>query len=547
MRLLVTFFAFLLSAALYGQNDYSMSFDGVDDYVSTSTDIFTNSDVQRGTVSCNVNLNDTLGDRHIFSLEGYVDIGLRKANSSVISCSWPLTSINAVSDGSSLCGGTGVYYPINLISNTNEWINISITWDGVSFIKMYIDGDLVSSSIPSSPPEIDNLSRSLTFGVHSSFNWSNYLEGNLDNIQLWDIPLSSQEIGQYISCPPVGNESGLIGLWDFEEASGFTVFDQTANGNDVTIHGATWSTEVSEQNCVFCTDPLACNYNPYAFEDDGSCDYTCCPGPGCCDEGLQWDWELSLCQDLNPTDTNLDGCTDLNDLMDILAAYGDCAVTEAEFTCGDEIEHEGYNYSTVQIGDQCWFSENCRYLPEVSPSSEGSETAPYYYVYDYEGTDVTAAMATANYDTYGVLYNWPAVMAEGVCPSGWHIPSDEEWQTMEMSLGMSEADAADTGWRGTGEGYQMKSTSGWNNNGNGSNSSGFTGLPGGYRSGGYLGGIQGYFGGFPNYRYSWTASEAGSSNNDSASWARLLYEYNDNVGRGDYTTDMGYAARCVRD
>jgi hypothetical protein len=95
--------------------------------------------------------------------------------------------------------------------------------------------------------------------------------------------------------------------------------------------------------------------------------------------------------------------------------------------CGDGIMHEGFDYETVQIGDQCWFSENCRYLPEVSPSNEGSETEPYYYVYDYQGTDVAAAKATSNYETYGVLYNWPAVMTEGICPSGWHIPSDGEF------------------------------------------------------------------------------------------------------------------------
>ena len=102
------------------------------------------------------------------------------------------------------------------------------------------------------------------------------------------------------------------------------------------------------------------------------------------------------------------------------------------------ITHQGYEYDIVEIGGQCWFAENCRYLPEVSPSSEGSETDPYYYVYGYEGTDVASAMSTSNYATYGVLYNWPAVMTEGICPSGWHIPSDGEWQTMEMSLGMSE-------------------------------------------------------------------------------------------------------------
>jgi uncharacterized protein (TIGR02145 family) len=203
--------------------------------------------------------------------------------------------------------------------------------------------------------------------------------------------------------------------------------------------------------------------------------------------------------------------------------------------CGDLVSHEGYDYSTVQIGDQCWFSENCRYLPSVSLSSASSTTDPYYYVYGYEGTDVTAAQATSNYSTYGVLYNWPAVITAGICPSGWHIPSDGEWQTMEMSLGMSEADASSTGWRGSPVGDYMKSTSGWNNNGNGSNSSGFTGLPGGFRySGGFLGiGDSGYW---------WSASESGSG-----SWLRGLGSSRDGVARNFDNRSNGFSARCVRD
>jgi len=343
-----------------------MSFDGVDDYISTSNDVFTNSDIQQGTVSCNVNLNDTLADRHIFSLEGYVDIGLRKANSSVINCSWPLTSINAVSDGSSLCGGTGVYYPINLISNTNDWINISITWDGVDFIRMYIDGVLVSSSIPNSFPNVDATNRPITFGVHSSFNWSNYLGGNIDDIHLWDIPLSPQEIEQYISCPPVGNESGLIGLWIFEEGSGSTVYDQTANGNNGTINGATYSIDTPEQNCVGCIDPVSCNYIPYATVDNGSCDYTCCPGPGCCLDGQNWDWDLMGCVITNPTDSNLDGCTDLNDLMDILSAYGDCALSEVNYSLSfdgvddwvDLGNSNDFDFSNSSLSIMCWVNIN---------------------------------------------------------------------------------------------------------------------------------------------------------------------------------------------
>jgi uncharacterized protein (TIGR02145 family) len=205
------------------------------------------------------------------------------------------------------------------------------------------------------------------------------------------------------------------------------------------------------------------------------------------------------------------------------------------FVCGDLVSHQGYGYSTVQIGEQCWFAENCRYLPSVSPSSAGSETSPYYYVYDYEGTDVAAAQATTNYETYGVLYNWPAVMTEGICPSGWHIPSDGEWQIMEMSLGMSEADASSTGWRGAPVGDYLKSTSGWNNNVNGTNSSGFTGLPGGFcYSGGFL-----HSG---DYGYWWSSSEFGSD-----SWKRSLNYNHDDVTRDEYSQDSGFSARCIKD
>ena len=136
------------------------------------------------------------------------------------------------------------------------------------------------------------------------------------------------------------------------------------------------------------------------------------------------------------------------------------------------------DYDIVEIGYQCWFAENCRYLPSVGPSNEGSETDPYYYVYDYEGTDVAAAQATTNYATYGVLYNWPAVMTEGICPSGWHIPSDGEFTELTDFLGGESV----AGGKMKEAGYDH-----WNSPNTGAtNSSGWTGLPGGYRySGGF--------------------------------------------------------------
>ena len=186
------------------------------------------------------------------------------------------------------------------------------------------------------------------------------------------------------------------------------------------------------------------------------------------------------------------------------------------------VTHQGYEYDIVAIGDQCWFAENCRYLPEVSPSGEGSETEPYYYVYGYEGTDVTDAQATANYATYGVLYNWPAVMTEGICPTGWHIPSDGEFtEFTELTDFLGGVSVA---------GGKMKDNIQWD----GTNSSGWTGLPGGYRhSGGFDDiGTEGHW---------WSASESGYY-----SWRRSLYT-NDAVTPSFVYRNIGFSARCVRD
>lgn len=103
---------------------------------------------------------------------------------------------------------------------------------------------------------------------------------------------------------------------------------------------------------------------------------------------------------------------------------------------------DGNTYKQVQIGTQIWMAENLKYLPSVNNSSYYSNTSPYYYVYDYEGYNVNEAKSTFNYNTFGVLYNWPAAMnghtsshaipsgVQGVCPSGWHLPSKGEWENL---------------------------------------------------------------------------------------------------------------------
>ena len=123
---------------------------------------------------------------------------------------------------------------------------------------------------------------------------------------------------------------------------------------------------------------------------------------------------------------------------------------------------------------------------------------------------------TANRDTYGGLYTWAAAVngttgsdtnpsgVQGVCPDGWHLPSDAEWKELEMFLGMSQVDANESGWRGTDEGGKLKEagTTHWNSpNAGATNESGFTALPGGFRD---------FDGSFNNLGYNaafWAAAE----------------------------------------
>ncbi len=138
--------------------------------------------------------------------------------------------------------------------------------------------------------------------------------------------------------------------------------------------------------------------------------------------------------------------------------------TGSYLSCGDVIDNrDGEVYKTVQIGQQCWLAENLRYLPTVTgPNGEVNIEVPQYYVYGYTSADnsVIDAKETFNYQTYGVLYNYLSVSPggffdsdtmlniQGVCPTGWHIPSDADWRDLEMHLGLSEVECGQYGYRG---------------------------------------------------------------------------------------------------
>jgi len=223
------------------------------------------------------------------------------------------------------------------------------------------------------------------------------------------------------------------------------------------------------------------------------------------------------------------GCTnDLDELID------DSVPTTGTFIDS----RDNHEYQWITIGNQTWMAENLAYLPSVSPVAMDTANLPSYYVFEYNGTNVNEAKATLNYATYGVLYDWMAALIS--CPAGWHLPSDEEWKQMEIALGMPENqmdESITSFFRGTNQGVQMKNKSGWNNNGNGSNSSGFSGLPGGYRfSNGNF-----FFVGSISY---WWSSSDGS---ETFAWARGLRYNSGGVCRNSNFKENGFSVRCIKD
>ncbi len=145
---------------------------------------------------------------------------------------------------------------------------------------------------------------------------------------------------------------------------------------------------------------------------------------------------------------------------------------------------DGNTYKTIKIGDQTWMAENLQYKTQNS----------WYY-----------NNAPAN----GTLYSWND--AKTACPKGWHLPTDDEWKILGMHLGMSQSEADTKGWRGTDKGKKMKSKTGWLDNSNGNDLSGFDAKPRGQCTPDGSGGIIYNF--FFKNAYFWSASE---SSNDHA-------------------------------
>ena len=303
---------------------------------------------------------------------------------------------------------------------------------GQNEIRMSIQGQMISTMSCSGLGESLDNDHPLTLGVEREGLY--YSSGHFDDLSIWNRLLSASEKAQILNDAPPG-----------------------------------------------CTNAEACNYDVNAMTDDGSCDLFTCR----CLPGTVWNEELGGCVSTNTADINNDGCVQLNDLLDLLSAYGDCGAEESPWHCGDLLEYQGYDYETVQIGEQCWFSENLRsenYL-NGEPIPTGLDNA------EWQNTS-SGALAVQQSEggtfvtDFGLLYNHFSVLDErGLCPLGWHVPFDVDFIEMEVFLGLPVEEAESTNWRGSNQGDFMKASTTDAPSWNGTNETGFSALAGGYRRG----------------------------------------------------------------
>jgi uncharacterized protein (TIGR02145 family) len=236
-------------------------------------------------------------------------------------------------------------------------------------------------------------------------------------------------------------------------------------------------------------------------------------------------------------DMNQDGQLDILDIVILINL-----IVNAE---GVIMDIDGNVYATVQIGDQLWMAENLKVthykdgseIPNITNDGDwGSLSAGAYGVYNNDPLNAVI---------YGNLYNWYTVDDDrGVCPDGFHVPTDEEFMELEMFLGMSEEEANSTEWRGTDEGSKLAGNADlWNSgileNNSEFGTSGFSAFPAGYRStNGFYYDID-----YRSYFWSWSSDEF----NNYKAWYRFLFSVYSNVSRYTDFKHHGFSIRCLGD
>lgn len=211
-------------------------------------------------------------------------------------------------------------------------------------------------------------------------------------------------------------------------------------------------------------------------------------------------------------------------------------------TCGDYLRYGGHNYQTVQINGQCWFRENLKI-------DNGCSIVGWINSYD-TGWCGCYNNKKSNCDAYGKLYQWSAIMngstqegAQGLCPDGWHIPTDSEWESLLDYLSLENEYLCDNnsdyvaksvankfGWKEDSSSCRVGNSQSYNNSAN------FNAKSSGKRD------LDGLFGELEEDASFWSSS----SNGESYSWGRFLKFNSPNISKENFHKSRGLSVRCIK-
>ncbi|MBL7014718.1 MAG: T9SS type A sorting domain-containing protein [Candidatus Marinimicrobia bacterium] len=230
-------------------NTHSLSFDGVDDYV-----IINSSPELSGLSQFTLNLWLLKpSNSNVSNVESIVNkFGSGGQNGSNYEFDFYGEWQNSISMGIKTTENNTFTVGIPGSSlQLDQWQNVAITYDG-EYMKSYLDGQLMNTT--SAYGTLLTTSEPINIGRYFG---GYYFEGNIDEISFWNVALAESQIQSYMTTSPAVGETGLVAYWNFNEGSGATASDATSNGNDGTIYGATWSTDVPFEGSTTTTEEIS--------------------------------------------------------------------------------------------------------------------------------------------------------------------------------------------------------------------------------------------------------------------------------------------------
>ena len=445
-----------------------------------------------------------------------------------------------------------------------SWSFVSAVWEE-NELSLFIQGQ--EQSLLNSGQVSISSSTTSTYVGFSEFYCQGFV-GLIHQVQLWGDALDESQVVQSMSHPSEIDSVELLGLFQGSSVMNGAMLDYSGLQNLGSAEGieivSSTPPLVSPSAC-YATDTISVVLNHGScYCGDGSVWHEeiqeCLPvvtSDNACQDGTVWSEQHGGCIVANPSDTDFDGCVSMTDLLDLLSVFGTC--NEIPWSCGDPLEYQGYDYETVQIGEQCWFAENL----QATSYANGDPLSVADNIEDWVGSldgmyetygnpiwgcqnlefapfDVCNPDSSLHY--FGRLYNWYAVNdSRGLCPVGWDVPSDSAFAALEMLLDVPEDEVFSLGWRGVQAGKRLKSNSTDHYPWNGNNTTGLSLVP----SGTVNSGFDTPFGGAGYDVVLWTSTSYAVS--PPYAWFRSFNSTYDSIHRNAFYRHLGASVRCIKD